>query len=287
MTATIDLDLWVEKSRDGLEKEFRQAVKCVLESISKNIELSSLMVMKGGLLMAIKYQSPRYTRDIDFSTQKTLAEVNLEEILGELTQGLGNAENNTYGLAFKLQKHEIKPAPKNNPSYPSLHLRIGYANKNDRSLFSKLQRGQSPLIVSIDFSFNEWVGEEAETASIPSVGEISIYSFHEILAEKYRSLLQQPIRRRARYQDVYDIQLLLSTNLEISEDDRALILEKLKTACAAREVPVDSSSFKNPDVKELARKGYEEELLAQLEEAPPNFEKSFEEISNFYDSLPW
>ena len=94
MTVTIDLDSWVEKSRDGLEKEFRQAVKCVLEIISKSIELSSLMVMKGGLLMAIKYQSPRYTRDIDFSTQKTLAEVNLEEILGELTQGLGNAENN-------------------------------------------------------------------------------------------------------------------------------------------------------------------------------------------------
>jgi predicted nucleotidyltransferase component of viral defense system len=291
MTNTIDLQKWVEVSEEISisDGEFRKAVKSILEGISQEGTLASLMVMKGGLLLAIKYQSPRFTKDIDFSTHKTLLEINIEEFLQSFEAGLATAEENEYGLAFVLQKHEIRPAPKNNPSYPTLHLKIGYANRNDRNQYNRLAQKQSAKVVEIDFSFNEWIPEgDSEIAILAGEGELKHYSLHEIVAEKFRSLLQQPIRERARYQDVYDLHLLLTSNQNLAtEDDRHLVLKLLKEACYSRQVRADDSSFRNPQIKELARLGYEKELPAQLKEDPPEFEEAFALVDRYYSSLPW
>lgn len=288
MKNIIDLDAWIDKATSNEEKEFRQAVKSILVGISLEVSLADLMVMKGGLLLAIKYESPRYTKDIDFSTAKGLGEVDLESFLESFSSGLIKADQNSYGLAFKLQKNEIRPSPKNNPTFPSLHLRIGYAQKTHASTYNKLLQKQSPKVVSIDFSFNEWIKDEfAEIATISGSGELKIYSMHEILAEKIRSLLQQPIRRRERYQDVYDIHRLIEINKDFSSAEKLLILDLLKKSCAAREVPVNSNSFDNPLVKDLAKKGYEQQLLDQLQEDPPDFDIAFKVVSDLYKSLPW
>lgn len=291
MTNTIDLQKWVEVSEEISisDGEFRKAVKSILEGISQEGTLASLMVMKGGLLLAIKYQSPRFTKDIDFSTHKTLLEINIEEFLQSFEAGLATAEENEYGLAFVLQKHEIRPAPKNNPSYPTLHLKIGYANRNDRNQYNRLAQKQSAKVVEIDFSFNEWIPKgDSEIAILAGEGELKHYSLHEIVAEKFRSLLQQPIRERARYQDVYDLHLLLTSNQNLAtEDDRHLVLKLLKEACYSRQVRADDSSFRNPQIKELARLGYEKELPAQLKEDPPEFEEAFALVDRYYSSLPW
>ena len=291
MTNTIDLQKWVEVSEEISisDGEFRKAVKSILEGISQEGTLASLMVMKGGLLLAIKYQSPRFTKDIDFSTHKTLLEINIEEFLQSFEAGLATAEENEYGLAFVLQKHEIRPAPKNNPSYPTLHLKIGYANRNDRNQYNRLAQKQSAKVVEIDFSFNEWIPEgDSEIAILAGEGELKHYSLHEIVAEKFRSLLQQPIRERARYQDVYDLHLLLTSNQNLAtEDDRHLVLKLLKEACYSRQVRADESSFRKPQIKELARLGYEKELPAQLKEDPPEFEVAFALVDRYYSSLPW
>lgn len=291
MTNIIDLQKWVEASEEISisDGEFSKAVKSILEGISQEGALASLMVMKGGLLLAIKYQSPRFTKDIDFSTHKTLQEINIDEFLQNFQASLATAEENEYGLAFVLQKHEIRPAPKNNPSYPTLHLKIGYASRNDRNQYNRLAQKQSAKVVEIDFSFNEWIPEgESEIAILAGEGELKHYSLHEIVAEKFRSLLQQPIRERARYQDIYDLHLLLTSNQNLAtEDDRHLVLKLLKEACSSRQVPVDDSSFRNPQIKELARSGYEQELPAQLKEDPPEFEEAFALVYRYYSSLPW
>lgn len=289
MTNTIDLEVWVEEAEEPEQQEFRQSVKSILEGISQDVTLASMMVMKGGLLLAIKYQSPRYTKDIDFSTNKTLGEIDIESFLQSFEEGLAIADQNEYGLAFKIQKHEIKPALKNNPSFPSLQLRIGYANKAHRNLYNRLLQKQSTKIVLIDFSFNEWINDaDSDVASLSGNGELRHYSLHEIVAEKIRSLLQQPIRDRARYQDVYDLHLLLTSHDSLENpEEKSLVLAYLKDACSAREVPVDSTSFSNPDIKERARQGYENELRDQLKEDPPEFEDAFTIVNNFYSSLPW
>lgn len=289
MTNTIDLEIWAEEAEQPEQQEFRKAVKSILEGISQDVILANMMVMKGGLLLAIKYQSPRYTKDIDFSTNKTLGEIDIESFLQSFEEGLAVADQNEYGLAFKIQKYEIKPAPKTNPSFPSLQLRIGYANKAQKSLYNRLLQKQSPKIVLIDFSFNEWINDaDSDVASLSGSGELRHYSLHEIVAEKIRSLLQQPIRDRARYQDVYDLHLLLSSHDSLENlEEKSLVLTYLKDACAAREVPVDRTSFSNPEIKERARQGYENELRDQLKEDPPEFEDAFTTVNNYYSALPW
>ena len=50
------------------QRNFREAVHLILAAISRSVGLRSKMIMKGGMLMAIRYDSTRITRDADFST---------------------------------------------------------------------------------------------------------------------------------------------------------------------------------------------------------------------------
>jgi len=291
MMSLIDLDEWVKEAKDKnkIEIEFRKAIKSILDGISQEDTLASLMVMKGGLLLAVKYRSPRFTRDIDFSTNKTLQEVDIEDFTASLERGIDSANENEYGLVFALQKKEIKPSVKTNPSFPTLHLKIGFADRNDKNQYNRLAQKQSAKVVEIDFSFNEWIDEDgSEVAVLQGHGELKHYSLHEIVAEKIRSVLQQIIRDRSRYQDIYDLNLLLEMHEELrTENDRKLVLSLLKKACESRNVPCDIASFSNPEIKERCREGYEQELPDQLTETPPPFEESFSNVDNYYSSLPW
>ncbi|HDH15541.1 MAG TPA: nucleotidyl transferase AbiEii/AbiGii toxin family protein, partial [Gammaproteobacteria bacterium] len=46
------------------------------------------MVIKGGILLAIRYNSHRYTRDIDFSTNQMLGDINKDEIANRLNKSM-------------------------------------------------------------------------------------------------------------------------------------------------------------------------------------------------------
>ena len=63
----VDVSGWVEQA-DVPQRRFREAVHIILDAIGQSRSLQTKMVMKGGLLMAIRYASTRFTRDIDFST---------------------------------------------------------------------------------------------------------------------------------------------------------------------------------------------------------------------------
>lgn len=52
-------------------------------SIGQSRSLQTKMVMKGGLLMAIRYASTRFTRDIDFSTAGVYREAQAQELVQE------------------------------------------------------------------------------------------------------------------------------------------------------------------------------------------------------------
>lgn len=71
--STIDLVHWVNAETDPSRRSFRQASHLVLRAIANSHRLAPLMVMKGGTLLAIRYNSPRFTKDIDFSTTTRIA----------------------------------------------------------------------------------------------------------------------------------------------------------------------------------------------------------------------
>jgi hypothetical protein len=49
------------------------------------------MVMKGGILLALGYASTRFTRDIDFSTERMPAQFNIEEFITRFDKALADA----------------------------------------------------------------------------------------------------------------------------------------------------------------------------------------------------
>ena len=70
------IEIWVNERPE--HKTFREVVHTILYAISSTKDLQGLMVMKGGILLALGYESTRFTTDIDFSSEKQLKEFNVE-----------------------------------------------------------------------------------------------------------------------------------------------------------------------------------------------------------------
>jgi predicted nucleotidyltransferase component of viral defense system len=280
----IDLNQWVNEEGDPQRKQFRQAVHLILRAIATSNALAPLMVMKGGILLAIRYNSPRFTRDIDFSTPQRLQEVDLPSFLKEVAEALAPVSaDNEYGLALALQSHAVKPPDRPEISFPTLQLKIGYASRTSAGEMLRLTKRQSAKTVQIDYSFNEWASEVEQ--QIIDGGKLSMYAYHDLIAEKLRSVLQQPIRNRSRFQDIYDISLLLEC-ATIADEDKITILSKLREASEDRKVPMDQMAMRNQAVIDLSRRDYA--AVAELIPAKlPDFEVSYDVVRSFFESLPW
>lgn len=150
---------------------------------------------------------------------------------------------------------------------------------------ARLQAKNSPRVVQIDYSFNEAVFE-VELLELDGGATIRSYSLHNVLAEKMRSLLQQPIRKRNRRQDVYDICLLLESAQAPSADELAHVHAMLVESCRSRGIEPTAGSMSNDVVVEMARKGYAD-LQADVDGALPDFDDAVDRVKALYRSLPW
>lgn len=280
----IDLGAWVDAETDPQRREFRQAVRLILRAVANSNDLAPLMVMKGGILLAIRYKSARFTKDVDFSTQRRLQEVHLPALIAEIEAALGPvSSDNEYGLAIGLQSHAINPKNRPDNDFPTLQLKIGYANRASNNEMQRFANKQSAKAVQIDYSFNEWASE-VERNDVDG-GALTMYAYHDLIAEKLRSVLQQPIRNRSRFQDIYDLCLLLECT-SLDDDDRQTVLEKLHSASADRQVPMNSLAMRNPEVKALSAKDYPS-VAALIATKPPEFEVAYSTVQAFFESLPW
>lgn len=257
--------------RQGTKRHtFRQAVHLVLRAIARSPTLSSVMIMKGGILLAIRHHSTRFARDIDFSTPERIQDIELPKLLREIAAALEpRSSDNEYGLALLVQSYEVKPPNHPNVTFPTLKLRIGYADRRHARNLQRLQNKQSVDVVDVDYSFNEWVSD-VEQAEVDG-GRLSIYPFHDLIAEKLRSVLQQVIRKRDRFQDIYDLFLLLEEGAEITREDRATILEKLRASGQDREISIHREAMRDPEIVERSRRGYDTELPGLVQGDVPEF----------------
>lgn len=105
----IEIEAWVGNAPHG-QQGFREAVHIILDGIGHSQNLSANMVMKGGLLLAIRYDSSRYTRDLDFSTQDQYTAASPDVLLAELREGLVAAENRlSYDTVCRVQSYKVQP----------------------------------------------------------------------------------------------------------------------------------------------------------------------------------
>ena len=284
--SVINLQDWVLAETDPARKTFRQAVHLILSAIANSHRLAPLMVMKGGSLLAIRYNSPRFTKDIDFSTTDVFSKSEVPIFLVDLDEALltTNADNE-YGLRLRVQSTSLNPQAEQNPTFPTLRIKIGYAKLSEPNQLKQLNVKKAAQVVSIDYSYNEW-STGIEQQSIDG-GQLSMYGLHDLIAEKFRSVLQQVERQRKRYQDIYDLFLLLDGH-NFSEADKADILSKLYEASSARVgITPSEASLRDPEVISLSRADYDTQLPTLLKEPPPAFDATYQSIRHFYESLPW
>jgi predicted nucleotidyltransferase component of viral defense system len=281
---TIDLAAWVA-SAPNAQRQFRKAVHIVIQAISHSAELNTQMVMKGGMLLALRYGSNRFTRDADFSTTQLFSEVHVNRLISNLGEQLIlTNETLEYDVATRLQRHEVRPALKG-ALFPALALTIGYAPRSNARAFAKLLAGQAIDVVEIDYSYNEAV-LDVEILRISDGNNLQVYSQINLMAEKFRSLLQQPIRNRSRRQDIYDLALLIRSAPELDADEKATLLRFFIQSSRSRKIDPTIDSMRNPRVRELAERDYPQ-LQNELLEPLASFEPEFEFVRAYYESLPW
>jgi predicted nucleotidyltransferase component of viral defense system len=280
-----DIKDWVEEASTTSNKEFRQAVHTILSSIASDSDLKANMILKGGILLAIRYKSHRFTTDIDFSTEKPRGgEITEDGVRKSLDSSLAQmVEELDYDLDCRVQSSKLQPRDVKS-TYPSIKMKVGYAYKGTPQ-HKRLLSLQSPNTISIDYSLNE-ATPNIEDLKLNLEEGILAYSLTDLIAEKYRSLLQQVSRNRNRRQDVYDINLLVERFGDINDFERSKILNSLIIKSKAREISPDINSFEDPDLKSRAKKEYhtlEDEIEGEL----PAFDELFQKVADFYRSLPW
>ncbi len=280
----VDIPHWVRAAPDAHERELRQAVHTIVTAVTRDENLRATMIMKGGILLAMRYGSPRFTRDIDFSTPLKLGEVTKEEVRQRMDAALRlTVELLDYGLDCRVQRCEVRPPNKPAATFPCIELGIGYAPKGT-PLHKRLLQGQCPHAVSIDYSLNEAVEETDTLALGEGDGTLRVYSLVEVVAEKLRALLQQPLRNRYRRQDVYDLARLMDQLP--GPDLNGRILTSLRHKCRARGIEPGPGSLDDPEIRRRA----EAEYLTLKDDVPgelPAFAISYAAVLAFYHSLPW
>ena len=281
-----DIEDWVNEG--GSHKEFRQTVHIVLSAISGSTELRMNMVMKGGILMALAYQSSRYTKDIDFSTSTRRDQFSIEDFRKTLIEALARAvERSGYSVTCRVQKMEQQP-PGPERTFPTIRVNIGYANRGKQSEMNRLRAGRATRIVQLDYSLNEPI-IDTDVYILGDDDKILTYGLVDLVAEKYRAILQQKgcERGRVRRQDVYDIHVLLVHHAGLFADLRhERILASLQEKSRARGLIVRRAGLRDPEIRERSRREYAT-LAEEIEGDLPDFDEAYAVVQAFYEGLPW
>jgi len=278
-----DIREWVDQSSDY--RSFRQAVHIILTAIAGTHHLQTNMIMKGGLLLALRYNSPRYTKDIDFSTatqrpdfDMALFRQQLEDSLVEAVETLG------YGLDCRIQRCIQQPKSED-ATFPTIQVSIGYAYKGSTA-HKRLQKNKSSDVIQIDYSLNEPV-EETDFYELEDGKIIHTYSLVEMVSEKFRALLQQEARNRIRRQDIYDLYYVLSDHpLRSDAQTKARILSRLREKARLRNLPVSQEAMSNPEIRRRSEAEYSK-LSDEIEGVLPLFSDVYSMVEGFYRGLPW
>lgn len=282
---TVDVDAWVGIATNPKEHEIRRVMRVILLAIAETPSLRSRMVMKGGVLLALRYGTGRHTKDLDFSTEKRAQEENREEILRSLDGALAKAVIQDDSILCRVQSSKMEP-PRAEDSFPTLRIRIGYAIKGSKQFQRMRQGSKSATTVLVDLSFNE---HTCITSAIAVDGhELSAYSLYDQIAEKYRAMIQQTAdrRNRVRRQDIYDVFTVIYKGYLASAEDKAILLATMRQKFSARDVSCERSTIEEPEIAQRCKQQYAQ-LADEIDGELPDFDFAFGTVKDFYLNLPW
>ena len=282
----VNVEEWVERAKaDPIAYQQRQTVEITLNAIALTAPLKEKMFLKGGILMGLAYDSPRQTIDIDLTTLLA-PEGDVGDTVRKLLDSMFPLAAAALGYAGLIVKtHSVKPQPKAkfpDAKFPALKLKIASA-KRGTTQEKALQEGKAPVVIAVDISFNEPL-LQIQVLELTGGQELRAYGLVDLIAEKYRAILQQVPRKRYRPQDGYDLDRLIARN-GIDDALQAQILAALVAKCHARPLKPTRASLDDPEIKRRAGANWRSMEL-ELGEVP-DFEGCFARVSEFYRNLPW
>ena len=231
--------------------------------------------------MGLAHGSPRQTTDIDltagFRAEEDIAERierDLEETLAVTAADLGYTDT-------IVRVEFIKKLPRNqfdHAKFPGLKIRIFHGVR-------RLDGDKLAFVnhFDIDVSFNEPQPGTIDL-EIAEGRSLLAYALVDLIAEKYRAILQQIPRRRQRSQDIYDLDYLIAEVDSIGDmgtQIHAAMMEK----CLARNIEPYRDSLDNPEIKRRSSAGWQS-LTLEVDDLP-DFERCFASVKRHYKSLPW
>lgn len=257
----------------------------IILSMAESNNLHELMVLKGGVLLSVRYGSRRYTKDVDYSTCATYKEVNENDLVNSLDRALRLISTQLpYGMECRVQSRKLNPKDPEK-SFQTLRINVGYAYKDELKSINMLRRNKSSNTVAVDWSFNEPLNEP-KLAQLDEHHTIRIYPITEILAEKFRAIIQQPIRNRVRRQDAYDVYFIITQTQRVHmQETKARILSELRIKCKARNISATQDGLRNPNVRKASEQDYSM-LRNEVAGEIPDFDVLFDAVVEFYESFP-
>lgn len=283
----VDIRTWVEAARSNpvLYRD-RQVTEIVLAAIGLGPSLSDMLVLKGGTVMALAFRSNRVTADVDFTSNVEPADL-MEKIASELNENLPRAAIKLGYIDMLCRVQTVKKMPRaenfEEHSFPALRVRIGSAQRGSGEE-ARYANGQASRVLDVEISFRDQVYAFQELNLNGAGVAIRAFTIHELIAEKLRALLQQPVRMRNRRQDVYDIAFLLDSH-ELNDTDKLAVLTTLIKKCRIRGIDVQPDSINGDEIRQRAEAEWHTLALEIGELAP--FEERFLIVREFYCALPW
>ena len=287
-TVEVNVAEWVKKAREQPRTyQRRQIIEVTLKTIAMIAPLSRELFLKGGLLMGLAYHSPRQSMDIDLTA--TLVPQNdsddrirklLDETFPHAAAVLGYAD-------LIVRTHSVRCQPKKTPftkaQFPALQLKITSARRGTPQE-QTLEEGKTPVTIDVDISFNEPPLQQFQIIKLTGGQKLFAYSLIDLVAEKYRAILQQIRRKRYRPQDVYDLNRLI-TKERMDVGIQAKILIALKEKCRARGIEPTPEAFDEPEIRRRSSANWQS-LNLEVDKAP-EFDPCFLRVATFYHNLPW
>jgi hypothetical protein len=217
--------------------------------------LRESLVFKGGNALDFVWQPNRSTLDLDFSLDMTGAgfAADVTTIRNLLERGFRIATAH-FGVVFSINSVRQQP-PGQDKTFITYEARVGYGLPDEARLLIRMANNQpSPHVLPIEISINEPIGASTLFTIDERFQPLRICTIEDIVGEKLRALLQQPIRRRNRRQDVLDVAVIIRAHPQLDSDQIAAIL---LAKAAARAVPVSKTAFHDLEVIERARVDYD------------------------------
>lgn len=278
------VEAWARTSGVSVaEARRRYAQRAILVGLATQGVLRDALVFKGGNALDFVVQPNRGTVDLDFTIDGLASQtVQGSDALSALvTEAMAEASRR-YDLTLQVNSVKQRPPGADKTRY-SYDVRVGYALPDEKSLRLRMERGmRSTQVIPIEISSNDVVCSYDYASISPGLPQVKIATIEDIIAEKLRALLQQPIRNRERRQDVLDIAVLLRLHPDIDRSDigRFLVLK-----CQARDIDPRKSSFLDSEVRRRAAIDYDAlESTTRVLFIP--FDEAWESLIAFVGELP-